>query len=277
MTELDEELETLTGLPSDALEVGRRKPRSETRIDQETAFVLHAFPYRETSMIVDVLTRHHGRIGLVARGARRPRSALRGLLLAFRPLGLSWVFGRSRGVSASSGGDLGTLMRAEWLGGQKPLAGEGLMSGFYLNELVQKLLARGDPHELLFDRYVETLAALADDVAPGPVLRRFEIALLQEAGYALRLDHDARGAAIDARSHYRYVPEQGAVRVDAGDDATTSGKTLLDMHADDYADPATLAQAKLLMRQVLQHHLAGQVLHTRRLVIDLQTLEGKPR
>ena len=154
------------------------------------------------------------------------------------------------------------------------------MSGFYLNELVQKLLARGDPHETLFDRYVETLVALGDDASPGPVLRRFEIALMREAGYALRLDHDAHGVPIDAHGLYRYVPEQGAVRLDAAggtDESTTHGRTLLDMYRDDYADPVTLAEAKLLMRRVLQHHLAGQILHTRRLVIDLQTLEDNGR
>ena len=120
-----------------------RAPRSETRIADEAAFVLHSHPYKETSLIVDVLTRHHGRVALVARGAKRPRSALRGVLLAFQPLSVAWLQGRARAVNgAQGGGDLRTLTRAEWLGGLMPLRGEALMSGFYLNELIQKLLAR---------------------------------------------------------------------------------------------------------------------------------------
>ena len=261
----------------------KRAPRSETRIADEAAFVLHSHPYKETSLIVDVLTRQYGRVALVARGAKRPRSALRGVLLAFQPLSIAWLQGRARPANATQGGsDLRTLTRAEWLGGLMPLRGEALMSGFYLNELIQKLLARDDPHERLFDAYVDALGALAQAGPAAPILRRFENALLREAGYALHASHAVDGEAIDAAAHYRYQPERGPLRiegrVDARDDAVVAGKTLIDIHQDDYRDPATLAQSKRLMRLLLQHHLAGQELHTRRMLLDLQALEeGLPR
>ncbi len=248
----------------------RRAPRSDTRIGDEAAFVLHSYPYKETSLIVDALTRHHGRVALVARGAKRPRSALRGVLLAFQPLTIAWVQG---------GSDLRTLTRAEWLGGLRPLRGEALMSGFYLNELIQKLLARDDPHELLFDAYLQALGALSHDQPAAPALRRFEAILLREAGYGMQLETTVDGLAIDPAALYRYLPERGPMRVEGSDaargetDAIVVGKTLLDIDTDDFADPVTLGQSKRLMRYLLQHHLAGQVLHTRRMVLDLQSLE----
>ncbi len=262
-----------------------RAPRSETRIADEAAFVLHTYPYKETSLIVDALTRHHGRVALIARGAKRPRSALRGVLLAFAPLTISWVQARSRAVAGvvtgtHGGSDLRTLTRAEWMGGLRTLRGDALMAGFYLNELIQKLLARDDSHEALFDAYLAALALLAEDHPAAPVLRHFEVVLLREVGYAMRLAQTASGEAIDAQSHYRYVPEQGPVPIEPGDarahmddDAVVLGKTLLDIEADDYADPDTLAQSKMLTRFLLQHHLSGQVLHTRRMMLDLQLLE----
>jgi DNA repair protein RecO (recombination protein O) len=260
-----------------------RQPRSETRIADEAAFVLHGYPYKETSLIVDVLTRHHGRVALVARGAKRPRSALRGVLLAFQPLAVSWTTGRARAAAGPQGGsDLRTLTRAEWLGGLRPLRGEALMSGFYLNELVQKFLARDDPHEGLFDAYLEALDGLSSERPIAPILRRFETALLREAGYALHAQRTVDGHLLEPAAVYRYQPERGPLFVDgpadARDDAVVSGKTLLDIDRDDYDDPVTLAQAKRLMRHLLAHHLSGQMLHTRRMLLDLQALdEGNPR
>ncbi len=258
----------------------RRAPRSDTRIGDEAAFVLHSYPYKETSLIVDALTRHHGRVALVARGAKRPRSALRGVLLAFQPLTISWIQGRAKAVTGGSGSsDLCTLTRAEWLGGLRPLRGEALMSGFYLNELIQKLLARDDPHERLFDAYLQALGALSEDRPAAPALRSFEAILLREAGYGVQTAHTIDGNAIDATTLYRYLPDRGPVPIDAvaatrGEtDAVVAGKTLLDIDADDYTDPVTSTQSKRLMRYLLQHHLAGQVLHTRRMVLDLQSLE----
>ncbi len=126
--------------------------------------MLHTYPYKETSLIVEAFTRRFGRVSLLARGARRPRSAMRGVLLAFHPLRLGW----------SGSGDLANLMAAEWGGALQPaslpLAGRGLMCGFYLNELILRLLPREDPHEALFDAYSEALARLsaAQSFPPSP-------------------------------------------------------------------------------------------------------------
>jgi DNA repair protein RecO (recombination protein O) len=273
-----EAFETLDDSPP-ARPARKRAPRVETRIVDETAFVLHSYPYKETSLIVDALTRGHGRVALVARGAKRPRSALRGTLLAFQPLSIGWIRSKPRAVSGSqAGGDLRSLTRAEWLGGLRPLRGEALMSGFYLNELVQKLLARDDPHERLFDAYVDALVALGDERPAEPTLRNFEVVLLREAGYALHAAQAIDGDAIDPSRRYRYLPERGPMlaegRADSGTDgdAVVAGKTLLDIERDDYGDPVTLSQSKRLMRFLLQHHLSGQMLQTRRMALDLQSL-----
>ncbi len=122
------------------------------RIEQEPAFLLHSYPWKETSLVLEAFARGHGRVALVARGARRPRSALRGVLMAFQPLRLSW----------SGGGDVHSLVGAEWVGGQPALSGAALMSGFYLNELILRLLPRDDPHEALFDAYADCVVQTCD-------------------------------------------------------------------------------------------------------------------
>src|SRR5687768_9907927 len=124
---------------------------SKRRADHEDAFVLHTYAYKETSLIVEAFTRRHGRVALLARGARRPRSAMRGVLLSFQSLRLSW----------SASAELGNLVAAEWSGALRPLRGRGLMCGFYLNELMLRLLPREDPHEQLFEAYGDALSELA--------------------------------------------------------------------------------------------------------------------
>src|SRR5450432_3980929 len=137
------------------------------RRDAQPAFVLHTYAYRETSLIVEAFTADHGRVAMVARGARRPRSETRGLLQAFQPLALSWA----------GGGELKTLLKAEWGGGLPLPRGAALLCGFYLNELLLKLLAREDPHAALFRDYHDALEALcysATAAIQGAILRRFE-------------------------------------------------------------------------------------------------------
>ncbi|MFZ2540356.1 MAG: DNA repair protein RecO [Gallionella sp.] len=231
----------------------------------EPAFVLHSYPFRETSLILDVFSRQHGRLAIVARGARRPRSGLRGLLLNFQPLLLSW-FGK---------GEVRTLHSAEWQGGQPYLQGTALMCGFYLNELLLNLLARDDPHEELFDYYRDTLRRLANHFDHAATLRCFEKHLLQELGYALVLEREAVGdKAVQAELCYRYAVEHG-VLPEVGEESSgipVLGKTLLDMAKDDYADPVTALQSKQLMRMLLNHQLGGKILHTRELIKDFQKL-----
>ncbi len=233
------------------------------RQEEQPAFVLHSYPYRETSLIIEVLSRQHGRVALVARGARRPRSALRGLLMGFQPLALSW-FGKH---------ELRTLHKAEWQGGQPQLQGKALLCGFYLNELLLNLMVRDDPHEQLFDYYQLTLYRLAHEENHAAILRCFEKHLLQELGYALLLGHEAGSdKTIDPAATYRYAIEHGAV-LDTGntpEGIPVLGKTLRDMAADDYSDATSAQQSKQLMRMLLNHHLAGKILHTRELIKDLQ-------
>ena len=233
------------------------------RIDGDPAFVLHTRPWRETSLIVDILSRHHGRLGLVARGARRAGSALKARLIPFQPLTLSW-FGR---------GQLRTLHAAEWQGGSLCLRGHALMCGFYLNELLLRLLPEGDAHERLFDHYTLALADLSGRADVEPVLRRFELDLLSELGYAQSLGHLAGGGELDPEARYGYRIGEGVASPWPG--ATTySGRTLLSLAAGDFSLPATLAEGKLLMRTLLSHYLGEKPLATRQMLLELQRVES---
>lgn len=234
------------------------------RVEGERAFVLHAWPYRETSSIVEIFSRGNGRVPLVARGVRRPRSQLRGVLMEFQPLELAW-FGQ---------GEMPTLAKAEWLGGQPLLVGRALLSGYYLNELLLRLLAREDPHPLLFDAYRNALADLAAHAGPAP-LRRFELILLREIGYAPVLDHDVdSGEVIRSEGMYAYLPERGPVLRTAAPQAplVIPGRALLAMAGDNYGDPETLLHSKQLMRALIGHQLGGQALNSRRIFIELQEM-----
>jgi DNA repair protein RecO (recombination protein O) len=232
------------------------------RADHEPGYVLHTYPYKETSLIVEAFTRRHGRVALLARGARRPRSAMRGVLLAFHPLRLGW----------SGSADLATLISAEWAGGLQSLAGRGLMCGFYLNELILRLLPREDPHEALFDAYGEALARLSAGEAFPAVLRGFEKRLLAELGYAPLFDREAQsGAPIEPTGSYVYEPDRGPVRASHGD-LVISGRTLLDLAADDYSRSETRDEARYLMRALIGQRLHGQVLHTRSVLMELADL-----
>ncbi|MDR2164734.1 MAG: DNA repair protein RecO [Zoogloeaceae bacterium] len=228
------------------------------RIDNQPAYVLHARPYRETSLLAEIFSRDYGRLALLARGARRPQSPLRGLLMGFQPLELSWA----------GKGEVLTLVRAEWQGGQTPLAGHPLFCGYYLNELLLKLLPREDAHPRLFGRYAEILFRLghsAKDSIAEADLRTFERALLGELGYGLTLARDSGGDAILPEGRYRYEIERGPAPAAAAEPGTIAGQTLLDMAADDYRRSATRSEAKQLMRRLLAHYLDGAELESRKL------------
>jgi DNA repair protein RecO (recombination protein O) len=238
-----------------------------SKVDGQPAFVLHTIPFRETSLIVEVFSRDFGRMALLARGARRPRAAIRGLLMAFQPIEVAWA----------GKGEVLTLIKAEWQGGLPLLAGEALFCGYYLNELLMHLLPREDAHEHLFEHYGEMLARLAADPS-GKVreadLRSFEKALLQELGYGLTLNHDSAGETIDPQAHYTYRMEQGPVRLEHAEAAAqvVSGKTLLDLEAEDFTDPRSRSEAKALMRTLMAYYLAGVELETRKIFKELQEL-----
>lgn len=233
------------------------------RQDQQPVFVLHTYPFKETSLVVELFSRDFGRVAALAKGARRPRSAMRGMLQAFQPLQATW----------SGKSELRNLHSLDWGEGLLLLNGEALMCGFYLNELLLRLLPREDPHEALFNYYAQTLRYLAEGESVAPTLRRLELKLLQELGYAVPLTQQSEGVPIVAENEYLYLPERGAVSPNTLETGVQlSGKTLLDMARDDYSDPATLLQSKQLMRMLLAHYLGDKPLHTRQLLIDLQEL-----
>jgi len=241
---------------------------ADARINNEPGFILHTYPFKETSVVAEVFTRGHGRMALIARGARRPASSLRGLMQPFTPLLLSW-FGKS---------ELKTLHAAEWQSGLVAPQGQALMCGFYLNELLLRLLARGDPHEALYEAYAGTLARLAQQTGPAEfehILRRFEKSLLGEIGYAATFDVEAdSGERVRPGIDYVYQPERGPWRAnDSGREGVrVSGRTLLALAADDFRDSATLAEAKPLMRALINHYLGAKPLYTRQLLRELTDL-----
>jgi DNA repair protein RecO (recombination protein O) len=234
------------------------------RHKEQPGYVLHSYPSQETSLIVEVFTREFGRVAMVAKGAKRPHSPLRSVLMPFHALTMDWS-GRS---------DLKTLRSAEWRGAFRLLSGRALICGFYLNELLLKLLHRDDPHDALFDAYEQTLRALLDGGDHAVVLRCFEKRLLSELGYALMLDRDAQTRQpLQAQRRYQYVIDRGPIAADSGQSGLELlGQTLLDMNQDNYASALTQQQSKSLMRLLIGHYLGNQTLHSRQLLIDLQDL-----
>lgn len=235
------------------------------RVEGQAAYVLHTHPFRETSLIVEAFSRDYGRVALVARGARRPRSAVRGLLMAFQPIELGW-FGQ---------GEMRTLAKVEWVGGQPLLRAQALLLGYYMNELLLKLLPREDAHPALFQAYAEAVYALAVGEPSQASLRRFEKTLLKELGYGLTLDREAdSGRPVDPQKRYAYVVERGAVPLGGDMDGADSfsGRALLAMAREDFGETETLVQCKQLMRMLIQHYLGGQRLSSRRVFMELQEL-----
>jgi DNA repair protein RecO (recombination protein O) len=243
--------------------------------------VLHAHPWKETSLILDVFSKHHGRLALVAKGAKRPTSQLRTVLLGFQPFAASW----------SGRGEVRTLTRADWSGGVAPLGGLPLLCGFYFNELLVRLLAREDAHEALFDAYHAAVVQLGADphgVAAGvePMLRRFEISLLRELGYLPPLDRESQSdLPVRADARYTVDPQLGVRRIAAqsgaqGLEPTAAelelgrywGAQLLAIEAGNWAQTGAARAAKTLMRELLHYHLGTQPLRTRQLLIDLHQL-----
>lgn len=228
------------------------------RMSQQAGFVLHQRQYRESSLIVDILSREQGRLSLVARGARRwQKRRNRPYLRQFQEFLFDWT-GR---------GEMGTLVQAEEHPPIRQLTGQALYCGFYVNELLLRLLHRHDPHEVLYDRYGDCLARLASSDSLERELRLFERDLLLELGYGLLLDHTASGERIEADRQYRYFPLQGPEACTAesarSGDILVSGKSLLAYAGDRLDEPDVLLELKGLMRRVLDHHLGHKPLTSR--------------
>jgi DNA repair protein RecO (recombination protein O) len=235
------------------------------RVDGEAAYVLHTRPYKETSQIIEVFTHRYGRLGLLARGSRRPKSAVRGLLNAFQPLRIGWA-GR---------GELPALQAAEFAGPAAVFSGERMLGGFYMNELLMKLMQRNDPHPDLFLLYAQTMGSLSEAAPLEPELRRFEIGLLRELGYGLNLHSDAVTAEpLRDDAQYEYRIELGAVRADARSGETDrrlfAGRELRAIDRQDFASAETLAVARRLLRLVLNHYIGDRGLQTRRIAAAMR-------
>ena len=245
--------------------------RHGRRVELAPGYVLHHRAWRDTSRILDVFARDHGRLALFARGVRGPKSKLASVLQPFQPLLLSW----------SGHGDPGQLTRAE-PGGEDgreatgPLPPAALMSGWYLNELLLKLTTRLDPQPALFGAYEAALGALRSGAAVAPVLRRFEMALLELLGYGLDLQHEARtGRPIEPGSYYHFHAALGFVALssDPGAEAV-SGASVQALAADRLDDARTLDDARRVMRAALDHLLEGRELRTRAVA---QAVARRPR
>lgn len=224
----------------------------------EPGFVLHARAYRNTGLLLEVLTRAHGRIGLIARGARSKRSRIAGLLQPFQPLALSWQLR----------GELGSLQAVEAAGRPFELKARRLVSGFYANELLLRLLGRDDPHPGLFEVYFTLLAGLAAQGSEAAALRAFERDLLALLGYGLPLTHDVDDHPLSPEQWYRYDPALGATAVgsQAAPGLVVSGEILLGL-AQDPVSEAVAKDSRDLMRAALRPHLGDRPLKSRELYL----------
>lgn len=244
------------------------------RIADEPAFVLHRYDWSESSLILEVFTRHHGRIALIAKGAKRPSSSLRPVLLPLQRLHLAF------------GGDaeIRTLKSAEWQGGHVMPTGEALLSGYYLNELLLTLLARDDAHPALFDVYANVVAVLASahEEVLEAALRSYELLLLREVGLLPQLDVQTLTLApLEPEQTYTLVPEGGLRQAHADDRAFLSGAQWMQLQAavsegcrftDTLRACAPLSAAlKPLLRTLLHYHCGVRTLRTRQMMVDIQS------
>lgn len=218
----------------------------------EAGYLLHRRAYGDTSALLEALVRDHGRVGLVARGIRGRRARLAGVLQPFQPLALSW----------SARGELGTLTGAEASGRAHPLTGTRLASGFYANELLLRVLPREDPHPELFDAYAALLQGLAGDAPEAGVLRRFEYELLAGLGYALVLEHDVAGRAVEPDTWYRCDPEAPPSPLGGEAAGAVPGAALLALAAG-VPDPRQERRVRDLLRRALRPHIGERPLRSR--------------
>ena len=244
------------------------------------AFVLHRYDWSESSLILDLFTREQGRIAVAAKGAKRPFSQLRSVLLPFQRIHVSL----GRQASGEDAREVQNLRGAEWTGGSPMLTGAALFNGFYLNELLLRLVARHDPHIGLFDAYAATIAALGtSESGAQAALRAFEIVLLKEIGLLPELGVEtATGLPVVARERYRLLADAGVVAAPGSTDGTASGATLAglqaalaggDLAALQRVAATALTELRPILRAQLHYHLGTDTLRTRQVMLDAQALE----
>jgi DNA repair protein RecO (recombination protein O) len=244
------------------------------------AYVLHRYDWSESSLILDLFTREQGRLAVVAKGAKRPYSQLRPVLLPFQRIQVSLGRAPKTDAAGEPTSEVQTLRAAEWAGGAAMLTGAALFSGFYLNELLMKLLARSDAHPALFDVYAGTLSGLgANDEA---ALRAFEVALLKEIGLLPDLSLvTLTQEAVSSERRYTLLAEAGVGAPRAGD-AALPGHVLIGLQAAlehgsllalQQACTQALPELKTVLRGLLHYHLGSPILRTRQLMLDVQALD----
>jgi DNA repair protein RecO (recombination protein O) len=236
-------------------------PSTISKQEDQDIYILHTYPFKETSLIAELFSKNHGRIPVVAKGARRPRSSLRGMLQSFQLLQATW----------SGRGEIKTLHNIEWCDKFLQVDGNALICGFYINELIIRLLPREDSHKKLFDFYHHTMKVLAGGINLEVALRRFELRLLQELGYEVPLKEDESGELIIADKLYVYEVEYGPSELSKTNNGVKIlGQTLLDMAEDEYKEDNTQLQSKQLMRYLISHYLGDKPLNSRKLFTNLQ-------
>lgn len=226
------------------------------RVELQPAYLLNSRPYRDSSLLLEVFSREHGRAGLVARSARGSKSRWRGALQSFTPLLLGWT----------EQGDLGTLTGAEAAGPAQPLQGERVFHGWYLNELLLRLLPRHQSHPALFDHYALTLVQLSGEATLAEeALRLFEKQLLAELGYGLLLPDD-----LEPQQRYRYDSTLGPLPTMDDDESGYAGSSLIGLRDEQLADATARRDARRLLRAAIHPHLGGKPLQTPQLLRELR-------
>ena len=249
------------------------------RIQDEPAFVVHRYDWRESSLILETFTRHFGRVALVAKGAKKPSSNFRPVLLPLQPLYVSY----------SGDAEIRTLKGAEWMGGHIMPTGEALLSGYYVNELLLRLLARDDPHPTLFALYAQVVQVLASghEGTVAPALRAFELLLLRDIGFLPELNAQTLTLApLHPEALYVLVAEGGLRSHNAQDRSGLAGNAWLQLHHSLSTDAPFTATLRVCaempaeqrnalqgqLRALLHYHCGVKTLQTRQMMIDLQSL-----
>ncbi len=246
------------------------------------SYVLHRYDWSESSLILDLFTREQGRLAVAAKGAKRPYSQLRAVLLPFQQVQVALSRPR-RGAEDEAPPDVQTLRGAEWAGGAAMLTGAALFAGFHCNELLMKLLARNDPHPRLFDAYEQTLPMLAraDDAQVQAALRAFELVLLREIGLLPDLSVvTATQRAVRDGDLLVLRPEAGVALAVGSESGLPGGALIAAQAALDHGSMAALRQVcagalpafKTALRALLHYHLGTPTMRTRQVMLDLQTL-----
>jgi DNA repair protein RecO (recombination protein O) len=230
------------------------------RVESEPGFILHTIPYRETSLLVDIFTQNYGRLRCVAKGFRKPnKKGIAKTLFPYTEHHFQWQ-GR---------GELKTLIKADPVQAPVFLQQESLFIGLYINELLYKLLHQNDPHRSLYDFYQQLMTTLSSLVLEQPVLRHFEMQLLEELGYGLVLDTEAEtGEAVTPEHLYYYIPDQGLKLLQdqtTNNADTFSGADIIALSQGEFEQQSVLRAAKQLTRQVINFYLDGKQLNSREL------------